>query len=220
MKNFYNDEEKKYSNLLNDLKNLPKINTPENFEFNLMTRIQNKNFGDIVNSKPNFSIYKYLAPSAIVVTVIFLIFLLYPQKNEIKNQLNQHNSVADTQSFASNLNDDKINEQIFSKNELKSQKSKKDINDKNLIKKEKSGIIKELLNQRSISVDDYLSGEAVTNRAVMQRSNVVKSGDEPIVDGFFIEKQTDKKTIEKYRNALDSLRKAQSKLDSLKKAQK
>ncbi len=218
MKNFYNDDEKKYSNLLNDLKNLPKINTPENFEFNLMTRIQNENFGDTKNPKTNFSIYKFLAPSAIVVTVILLFFLFYPQKNEIQNQLNQHRSVADTQSFASNINK-KVEEQLIPKNELKPKEIKKEISSQNTNQKEKSGTIQELLNQRSISVDDYLSGSTVTNRA-LQRSNVVKSGDEPIVDGFFIEKQTDKKTIEKYRNALDSLRKAQSKLDSLKKALK
>jgi len=54
----------------------------------------------------------------------------------------------------------------------------------------------------------------------MQRGNVVKSGDDPIVDGFFVEKQTDKQFIEKYRAALDSLRKAQQKADSLRKALK
>lgn len=220
MKNFYNDNEKKYFNLLNDLKNLPKINTPENFEFNLMTRIQNKNFGDNKNPKTNFSIYKFLAPSAIVITVILLFFLLYPQKNEIQNQVIKHQSVADTQSLVSNLsNDNKVGEQLISKNEFKPKMIKKEISNQNTVQEEKSSKIQELLNQRSISVDDYLSGATVTNKAI-QRSNVVKSGEEPIVDGFFVEKQTDKKTIEKYRNALDSLRKAQLKLDSLKKAQK
>ena len=37
----------KQSKLIEDLKSLPKIKAPENFEYNLMTRIQNQNFGDV-----------------------------------------------------------------------------------------------------------------------------------------------------------------------------
>jgi len=39
-----------------------------------------------------------------------------------------------------------------------------------------------------------------------------------MVDGFRIENKLDKKTIEKFRAELDSLKKAQLKADSLKKA--
>ena len=77
MNNFYN-EEKKYSKLVNDLKNLPHIKAPENFEFNLMTRIENKNFGDSkIPKTTSFNIFKFLAPSAIVLTAFILFFIFF-----------------------------------------------------------------------------------------------------------------------------------------------
>ena len=78
MKKIYNDEENKFSELLNDLKDLPKIKAPDNFEYNLMTRIQNKNFGTVEKERPQFNLVKFLAPSAVVVATIILIFIFLP----------------------------------------------------------------------------------------------------------------------------------------------
>ncbi|MCX7875205.1 MAG: hypothetical protein N2321_03440 [Melioribacteraceae bacterium] len=219
MNNFYN-EEKKYSKLVNDLKNLPHIKAPENFEFNLMTRIENKNFGDSkIPKTTSFNIFKFLAPSAIVLTAFILFFIFYPSKNEIQNQIEQNQTVADTQTLIVQ-NNDKIEKLIPNKVERKST-TKKSVpsNSQNAIVENKTSKLQELFNQKAVSVDEYLSGTTVSKRTI-QRSNIVKSGDEPIVDGFLIEKQTDKQTIEKYRAALDSLRKAQEKADSIKKSQK
>ena len=38
----FSKKDKKYEKTINLLKNLPRVNAPENFEFNLMTKIQNK----------------------------------------------------------------------------------------------------------------------------------------------------------------------------------
>jgi hypothetical protein len=40
----YNSSDEKYSNVIKILQALPKEKAPENFEFNLLTRIENKNF--------------------------------------------------------------------------------------------------------------------------------------------------------------------------------
>ena len=87
MNNIYNTEDSKQTDLLKDLKALPKINAPENFEFNLMTRIQNKNFGLVEDEKPTFNFIKVFAPSAAVVTVIILFFVFYPQGDQIQKQI-------------------------------------------------------------------------------------------------------------------------------------
>ncbi|NMB83090.1 MAG: hypothetical protein GYA14_14855, partial [Ignavibacteria bacterium] len=66
--NIYNDEEKQFSKLIKDLKELPKVEAPDNFEFQLMTRIQNKNFGENPLPREKFNLVKFFAPSAVVVT--------------------------------------------------------------------------------------------------------------------------------------------------------
>ena len=72
--NNYNIESKQ-SKLIEDLKSLPKIKAPENFEYNLMTRIQNQNFGDVKKERMPFNLVKFLAPSAVVVTGLIIFFL-------------------------------------------------------------------------------------------------------------------------------------------------
>ena len=78
MNELYNREEQKFSNLLSDLKKLPKIEAPDNFEFNLMTRIENKNFGQVEEERPKFNLLKFLAPSAAVLATVLLFFIFYP----------------------------------------------------------------------------------------------------------------------------------------------
>lgn len=223
MKQFYNEEEAKYSKLLNDLKNLPQIKAPENFEFNLMTRIENKNFGDSRLPKEKFNLFKFLAPTAAVVTLFLLFIIFYPQSEEIKNEISKQSNIADTQTL---IEKSIANQQINYKENNNSAKVKTNVSagsSQSSVKIDytpnQNKLQKYLQSQPSVSVDDYLSGATTTNRT-LQRGNVVKSGDEPIVDGFFVEKQTDKQTIEKYRAVLDSLRKAQLKADSIKKALK
>jgi len=223
MKQFYNEEETKYSKLLNDLKSLPQIKAPENFEFNLMTRIENKNFGDSKLPKEKFNLIKFLAPSATVVAMFILFILFYPRTEEIKNEIAKQPSVADTQTLIEkSIASQQIQKPQVTKTEKKKTLASSNINGSLEASNSSSANSKlqDFINShRSVSVDDYLSGATVTNRN-MQRGNVVKSGDDPIVDGFFVEKQTDKQFIEKYRAALDSLRKAQQKADSLRKALK
>lgn len=214
MNNIYN-EETKQSKLINDLKNLPQIKAPENFEFNLMTRIQNKNFESELEERQKFNLMKFFAPSAAVVAVVLLFFVFYPQRQEIQNQISNQPKLADTQKI--------VEQSISHENSSKQNIAAKD----NIVNRNTQQIqtsnpkkLQGLFNsQKSVSVDDYISGNS-EDRTQMQRGNIVNSGSEPIVDGFYLEKQVDKKTIEKYRTALDSLKRAQLKADSLKKAQK
>jgi len=217
MSEFYNNEEQKFSSLLSDLKKLPKIEAPENFEFNLMTRIENKNFGQVEEERPKFNLLKFLAPSAAVLATVLLFFIFYPQKNDIPTQIASQPKTTDSQSIVGN-SANKNFESLFSKDEKKSSTQKHEtFSQPNQNIAVKSPV--QFNQRRSVAVDDYISG-ANSNQNSAVRSNIVNSGDEPLVDGFLIEKKTDKKTIEKYRSELDSLKKAQMKADSLKKARK
>ena len=216
MKKIYNEEEN-YSELLKDLKNLPKINAPENFELNLMTRIQNKNFGYLEGNKPQFSWLKFLTPSAVVVTAVILFFIFLPNSSEINIPV--------------------TNQQTDSKNSIENKKqnidnSKNEINSTHDIVKPSTPLsIQEntasnarsrfpINNPRAIKVDDYLSGSN-TNQKEISRGNVVRSAEEPAeINRFFIAENPDQLKLEKERVRLDSIKKAQAKADSLKKIKK
>lgn len=219
MDNFYNhNENNKQSDLIKDLKSLPKINAPENFEFNLMTRIQNKNFGIETNEKTKFSLFKFFAPSAAVVTVIILFFIFYPKGDQIQNQIAIQKSVGDSQKVLSSVNE-KSNE--FASNKM----AVRTLNTQGLQKKSvpefslsvsQNKIPPQISSQRAVSVDDYISG-AKNSENNLQGGSTVNSGDLPLNSSFLIEKKTDRETLEKYR---DSLKKAQHIADSLKNVRK
>lgn len=219
MSEFYKNEEEKFSKLVSDLKTLPKIEAPDNFEFNLMTRIQNKNFGEIKDTRPAFNWFKFLAPSAAVMASVLLFFIFYPQREEIPTQITNQNQLVDSQALAGKSSDKKF-ESLFSKDDKKSSIKKSVESNSNIAQTQLSGKSSFPLNQRrSVSVDDYISG-ANSNQNSSARSSIVNSGDNPMTDGFRVENKLDKKTIEKFRAELDSLKKAQLKADSLKKAMK
>ncbi len=69
-KNSFDDEA-----LARLLKGLKREKTPENFEFNLMTRIQNRNFGDLEKDKKTNFLWIFL-PSASIVTAAFIVLIV------------------------------------------------------------------------------------------------------------------------------------------------
>lgn len=221
MKKIYNNEENKFSEMLKDLKELPKIKAPDNFEYNLLTRIQNKNFGKTEKKRPQFSWVKFLAPSAVVVSAIILFFIFFPSSHENNNQLLQQTKIQDNQSA--------VNNSSSAKNELNNQQSnqsntKLQSNPSVLLgsndRAAKPGARPRINDSRSIKLDDYISG-ANKNQSNTNRGNIVNNGEEPSqYDGLIVSEKPDKKTLERERAVVDSIKKAQLKADSLKKVQK
>lgn len=225
MSKIYNEND--YKNLVKDLKELPKINAPENFEYNLMTRIQNKNFGSVQDETPKFNWLKFLAPSAVVVTAIILFFIFLPQANQTNNPLLTQPKNIDSQSIVDNSA--KVTEGLVKKNlqqkEFYAQPNQdKAGNTQSMISSNNSAAprsgLMPLSSKKSVAVDDYISGQN-SNQKDMLRGNIVNSGDQPSeFEGLLVPQKTDQKTVQKYRAQADSVKKAQAKADSLKKAQK
>jgi hypothetical protein len=216
-KNNY-DIESKESKLVEDLKSLPKVKAPENFELNLMTRIQNQNFGEIKEERPRFSYFKFLAPSAVVITAFILFFVFfYPGQPKINN-LQQPAVMSDSQgNIASVKTDLAQNNTEVKKSVAAGQRVANDA----VTQQNQSNITKYPINRnRSVSLDDYISGESEKSSNV-QQGNVVNDGENATdFDGFFVRQKSDKATIAKYRSVMDSLKKAEMRADSIKKAQK
>ena len=223
MKTIYNENKNNYSKMIKDLQNLPKVETPENFEYNLMTRIKNKNFGIIEEEKQSFNWIKFLAPSAIVVTAIILLFVFLPASQQINNPLLNPAQNVDSQSILSN--NDETGSNVAKNNSLQNKNSAA-LNSSTVTSSSPSKSINRIdknfalsSSRPGVSLDDYISGSS--HQRDMLRGNIVNGGNELTPnDGFFISEKPDQNTLNKYRTQLDSLRKAQMKADSLKKALK
>jgi len=219
MNTIYNEEESKHSKMIKDLKNLPKIETPENFEYNLMTRIENKNFGNVEKEKPVFNWFKFLAPSAVVVTAIILLFIFLPSSQQIDNSPIYQSGKTDSPAVADNQSAEingSANIPITSDNTASAlpetpvapNRAARNVNTR-----------MPFGSSRSVSLDDYISGG--NNPKNMQGGNIVSGGDASTpLDQFFIAERPDQNTLEKYRARLDSLKKAELRADSLKKVKK
>ena len=75
----HNEEEKEFEKIQNLLKDLPKVKAPDNFEFNLLTRIHNKNF-DLKTEKKN-NLFRIYAPSFALAASVALVFFLFSDKD-------------------------------------------------------------------------------------------------------------------------------------------
>ena len=228
MNKIYNDNDNKHSNLLKDLKNLPKVDAPDNFEFNLMTRIENKNFNLPEEVQPKFNLVKFLAPSAVVVTAVLLFFIFYPKGDQLNNiQPNQQQpivsqSIADNTPTVNTQHVEKVSPKKESPAVNQRQITTEDFQDQALRDQARADNRPLPLqrNPNSVSVDRYISGDNFT-RSDLTRGNVVNSGDQPLEsDGFLFKQRMSQQTLKRYREVVDSLKKAQLRLDSLKKASK
>jgi len=215
------DEEKQFSKLINDLKELPKINAPDNFEFQLLAKIQNGSFEDKPIPRESFNFVKFFTPSAVVVTVIILFFVFLPKEEQYENPLMSEPQQIISQSTNER---DPVNSKTY--NTPKSPVSNSKINTPplNVVVNPNDAVVKPnsqypIFNSRSVAVDEYISGE--NKRRNTFQGNVVKGGDVlPEFDGFFIREEADKYTIERYRAMIDSIKKAQARVDSLKRAKR
>ena len=70
------DDEKEFEKLQTLLKELPQIEVPDNFEYNLMTRIQNKNF-DIKSEKKKSIFFWVYTPTLALVASVILVFFVF-----------------------------------------------------------------------------------------------------------------------------------------------
>ncbi len=85
-KNFYDSKDKKYKKVIDLLNSLPKVKPPDNFEYNLKVRIENKNFD--INDIPEKTKNKYpaLIPGfAFILTIFALVYFFTDRTIEVEN---------------------------------------------------------------------------------------------------------------------------------------
>lgn len=217
--NFYNEDEK-YKNLIKDLKNLPAVKTDDNFEYNLLTKINNL---PLLEEKPvgKFRWSLFLAPSAVMATAIILFFIFLPPTNNDENPLLSDPQPIQNQLLSGNSSDsvEKLSEKVESSTPIKEKSFSSIPEVQPQIKT--SAPSRSIQSSRSIALDEYISGKSSLKESSSKRASVVSSGDaSEEFDGFFVREPLDAQTLKKYRDALDSIKNAEIKKDSLKKAGK
>jgi hypothetical protein len=84
--NIYNNNEDQFFETMRALRQLPKVNAPDDFEFNLMIKITNGELQPETEEKRQSKILWILGPAALVVTTVIL-FVTF-SKSELDQQLN------------------------------------------------------------------------------------------------------------------------------------
>ncbi|MGK9476470.1 hypothetical protein [Melioribacter sp. OK-6-Me] len=203
--NRYNDEEQKYSKLIEDLRQLPRIKADDNFEYVLMTRIENGNFGNANQSeRMQFGLIRFLAPTVVVATVIVLFVLFLPGEQNYEDPL-----MSEPQVIVSELNHQTTPSTQKKESSKENILQSREDNFTDKIEEQKGNVRNyPILPGKSVALDDYIAGKNYKRSSLLQGS-VVKAGEDiPEFDGFFVRRNPDPEMIRKYRKMIDSLKKA------------
>jgi len=185
-----------FNELKNLLKSLPKVDAPDNFEFNLMTKIQNNNFEVKSEKKKSWLSWSLTPAVAFATTVFVVLFFLFGGEESYNNpwetppQLMEQN-VADAQVL--NSKTEKV--------EVKKKQNPKRLTVRNGIQKDYP-----FDKGSSINFDEYLqseAGRAGSNNA--QLAGGVSSNDSPF-DGFFLRQRKIAERNDSLRREEDSLK--------------
>ncbi|MFH1198252.1 MAG: hypothetical protein V1720_21290 [bacterium] len=225
-KNLYNIEDEKLKNVVDILKQLPQINTPANFEYNLMTKIRNRQF-DTHEEKNKSKFFGWiLAPAALVISTVVLFFVFSNQNIKNENPLMSEPSL---RLDASSNNSDTIEIEKYteetssvSSNVAESKDSKSDNQPVSPPKTEKYRIVlnpndvvlKEKVaeppydDKKAVDIDNYIEGAAERKAAPTGATLVGENEQYFDFNGFFVRQKKDSTAVDTLKAKMDSIKNA------------
>lgn len=216
-KNNYNVSEDKYQHVIKLLKELPKVKAADNFEFNLMLKIQNKNFELNKPEKSFLSTWKIFVPASAVIAIYLLFFFFYNSEDNQDNpfQLIPKMRTELSSNFNNSLNIFNNNfEKEISNKDVIINKSSSDKNISNNITNKNSSSTakteKEINFPFDISTSTNIDEILVSKRSetnIDKRATLAGKNNSSFFDGFFIREEVDQRYIEEMRARFDSLKK-------------
>lgn len=197
MKSNNQNTDAQFEKLISDLKNLPKLDAPSNFEYNLMIKIQNGEFEKVIEKKESVWLWRIIPASALVLSTIVLFFIIQDSSN---NYI--HNYLAEQpQLYTENY---KVVDTIGVKSKKMSNNS-----DTYQIVVNNDAIVEEkikpdfLTNNKGMSLDNYISESG--NSGKKQGQVLVKSQPDFQEDGFYINPYDDFEEIARLKARNDSI---------------
>ncbi len=206
-KDLYNNNESEFSEVIGFLKNLPKIDAPENFEFNLNTRIQNGNFTLSQKEQvPKWLTWGLGPVAALTLSAIVFFFVISDSGLQTENLLMQNPELRQSVNVVENSGDVNASKTVSEKNEMSERNSNKL---KAIIEPNDVVIAKRtdfpFNNSNSIDLDAYING----NKGTSQNGGNIKtvsSGPASVgFNGFGIPVKISPSKLAAMRNRIDSL---------------
>lgn len=216
---YNSNDEQKFVELIKDLKDLPKVKADDNFEYNLMVKIRNKNF-DLAIPERTYFLNRALIPAAALVFSAIAIFFVInepgvglenPLLSEPPTRENYSQSKIDTIELA---NAETLTIAAQPTEEHTQQIEQPASNLVRVLVEPSDAVTVEEVNlpfddQKSVDLDTYVLGENPTQKASLRRGRVVSGGSQPSqFEGFLIREKASRAAIEAHRARLDSLKNA------------
>lgn len=214
--------EKEFEKLQTLLKELPKIDAPDNFEYNLMTRIHNENFDIKSEKKKNIFFSVYTPAFALVASVVLVFFIFNDSDIDTGSPWNAHPKLRPKIQSSQTLNSDKkqVEEQdvisqqstnkrkTSSKDNLAVQMQKPTSEKKNVVANQKAQPVYPFDKSKSVDLDQLLNDDSsVPNNNFAQPQLAGKSdASESQFKGFFIRQREAEARKESLRVQEDSLK--------------
>ncbi len=220
MQNNFYDNDSKYKNIIDILKSLPKVDTPDNFEFNLMTRIQNKSFELKTGTSGTSKYFWIFVPAAGVIVSAFVLYFAFfndnfQQVNPFLNEPPKINRLTENTDYPKDVTDIVLDQkplqadlsQPLTKkgNEKTNRKTNKAVR---VVVKPNDVLAEEIIDlpfdkSKSVDVDKVLNKNSVKNS--MSRGRLVGGTQRSRFNGFYIQDPLDQKFLEMWRAKLDSI---------------
>lgn len=214
--NLYNSNDEQYKHVINLLRELPKVNAENNFEYNLKVKIENKNFKLISEQKKSIFSWKIFFPVGSLATASLVVAIFFISNS----QENFENPFQISPRLRTNISSNLANAQkniingIISSNDVILRKklavAQSTPTSKNNSYNYKSAKIKPKIafpfkESNSTNLDEALNSEN-NIKDIDNRATLTSGGNTEFFDGFFMREQVDKKYVETLKARLDSLK--------------
>lgn len=213
----FNDEDLRFKDLTKMLQDLPKVTADDNFEFNLLTKIQNGNYNaaKFKENKIGWA-WIYAPATALVFSAVLIFFVFNPEYEDFDNPLLTNpplrtaliSNIPDTMIINSTSG---IAENNLSPNQKSSAsiKSKETENSYVAVFQPNDVVIKEKIPypfEQGVDLDNYVGQNGLQGQS---RSQLAAYGNYFDFDGFLVRKNLNKEKAMLEKARLDSLQKAQ-----------
>lgn len=192
---------------------MPRIDAPDNFEYNLMVKIKNGSF-ELKTEKPRFSfVYRRLVPASAAVFTLFVLFFMYGlDENSVDTMLVVDPAVED--GAVASMHDSVAFRQVAAtfgtKTEKNAEETKPEISSTSVTPEGKleTGNSFAIDNSKSVDLDSYIRGEKRIGERRPNNLSVVSGGEVGRTSRFngFLYHQNDK-DLDTLKARIDSIKK-------------
>jgi len=218
MGKLYNNDENEFSDLVKTLKELPRLKAPDNFEYNLLVKIKNKNFETSESPKPKvFGGWRLVPATALVLSVLILFFVFTGDEVETDNPFLEDprprenvTPVAKDAAIAGQLSNPEQKNSESVQGEAAREEAFATQTENSLADTDEK--VYPFSKNNNVEIDKFLNGETLPRSAV--RSPVLVRDSK--FNGFWIRERSNQNDIQEMKAKFDSVMRSTKNVDTKK----